>query len=432
MAAFHVLVVDDEPDIRQLVKDILEDEGYEVALAESTAQAREQRRVRRPDLVLLDVWMPGEDGISLLREWSDTGLMNCPVVVMSGHGTIDTAVEATRLGAQGFIEKPLSLGKLLAAVRRALDRGDEVPDHPAAVTGLRPVVGSHPLIASLRETLRALAQYDATLLLIGEPGTGKEMAARFVHSMSPRKDGAFIVLDNLSNASGAIEAAKSGSLFLEEIGQIERPELQALLGRIARRNLGQLAGGQPSAEPRLICATRFDLRAGGSSGPFHELYLKLEAIPVTMPKLRDYAQDIPELLAYFVDFHCSTERYRYRHFSIAAQNLLRQHAWPGNLAELRLLVRRALLSGSSDTVEIQEVESILDDAEFEGQATAPPDKLMHLPLREAREAFERNYLLHQLERAEGSVSKLAQQVGMERTHLYRKLRALKIDLKDSG
>lgn len=429
MAAAYILVVDDEPDIRQLVKEILEDEGYEVALAEDTAQAREQRRIRRPDLILLDIWMPGEDGISLLREWNDTGLLNCPVVVMSGHGTIDTAVEATRLGATGFIEKPLSLGKLLATVRRTLGSAETLPPGKAE---MRLVAGSHPLICALRETLKALAQYDASILLIGEPGTGKEMAARYLHSHSARRNGPFIALSSLPSAAAAIAEARHGSLFIDEVGEIDRPELSALLSRIARRNLGDMPDAMAAEEPRLICATRYDLRAGGAGGPFHELYLRLEAIPVAMPRLRDYAQDVPELLAYFVDFYCARERCAYRHFSIAAQNLLRQHSWPGNLAELRTLVRRMLLTGSSEEVSTQEVERALSESEFSGQSSAPTDKLMDLPLREAREAFERNYLLHQLQKAEGSVSKLAQQVGMERTHLYRKLRALRIDLKESN
>ncbi len=458
MVPATILVVDDEPDIRESVKDTLEDEGYAVLAAGDAASAREQRRTRRPDLVLLDVWMPDTDGISLLREWSERGGAGCPVVMMSGHGTIETAVEATRLGAYDFIEKPISRAKLLLTLARALEAGRLRQENDGLRRQLPAApepVGNSKAMQALKAQLERVAAADAPVLIQGEPGTGKETLARHVHSRSARRDGPFVrvavsalprdqQIAALTGSelgerpvAGLFEQARGGVLYLDGVADFEPEAQRELAAMIESRSFTPVGAGTSRAlDARIVAASARALEDEVRLGRFREeLYYQLSVLPLVAPPLRDRIDDVPELLAYFTDYFAVRDNLPYRRFAVAAQNRLRQYGWPGNLRELRNLVQRLLILGGSGDVEVAEVESVL------GGTLAPPRAPRaggdfaidySLPLREARDAFERAYLVHLLKQADGSVGKLATMAGMERTHLYRKLRDLGIDIRGSG
>jgi len=459
MASGRVLVVDDEPDIRTTVKEILEDEGYQVTLADGARAAREARTQMRPDVILLDIWMPETDGISLLREWSSTGALTSPVIMMSGHGNVETAVEATRLGAYDFVEKPISLAKLLLTIERAreasrLRRENEGLREQLALP-LEPV-GSSKLMTALRAQLERLAQHDTSILIQGEAGTGKETLARWVHARSARRGGPFVAvapggiprehlvaaLFGTEDASGVqhglIERAHGGTLFLDEVAELD-PELQQRLSSVLERRALVRSGGSGNValDLRVIAATAQNLEALVKSGAFREeLYYLLNVVPLSVPPLRKRNEDVPELLRLYSEFFATRDKLAYRHFPVAVQNRLRNHDWPGNVRELRNLVQRLLVMGNGDEIALDEIEAALGQVAPRAprEETAAPIGGIDftLPLREAREQFERAYLLRQLQDAGGSVGKLAKMVGMERTHLYRKLRDLGVDVRSTG
>lgn len=444
MATARILVVDDEPDIREMIKDILADEGFEVSLAADGAQAREARGRHRPDLILLDVWMPDVDGISLLREWHDAGALDCPVVMISGHGTVETAVEATRLGAFDFIEKPVSLAKLLLTVKNALEAG-RLKRENEQLRQQRPAVvdpvGRSPAVQELRRCLERIAGVDSNVLIVGEPGVGKERAARWIHTHSPRSESPFVVATTRGTAedwrrllldtdSGLLEESQGGTLFIDDVSRLSAGAQQVLLGILESERLPPEAGGAP-LNMRLIAGTGQTLEARIRDGEFDEtLYYRLNVLPLEMPPLRERQEDIPELVRFYAEHISNQSMLPYRRISVAAQNRLRNHTWPGNLRELCNLIQRLLVLGGDDEIGIEEVEKALAECATGGQASPGrvPDKY-DMPLREAREAFEREYLIHQLRAVDGSVGKLAEAVEMERTHLYRKLRQLGIDAK---
>ena len=446
----NILVVDDEPDILALVRDILEDEGYEVDLAKDAESARAARRNRRPDLILLDIWMPDADGISLLREWSESRAGDAPVIMMSGHGTVETAVEATRLGAYDFLEKPLSMAKLLLTVRHALEaaalRRENVGLRHEASQISEPI-GRSTVISNLRERVRRIAEHDTPVLITGEPGSGKELIARYLHAHSPRAAGPFVrvhvagLIGSAGQAKlfgaengprihyGAIEEANGGTLFLEDIVDME-PELQARLVTALRdRTFLRRDGVAPvSLNVRIVAASRGDVgRAVAASKLREDLYYLLNVVPLAVPPLREHREDIPELMSYYIDILVTRENLPNRRLTVGAQNRLRNHTWPGNVRELANVLQRLLILGSGSTIELEEVEATLGtipEIEREDEIAE-----FELPLKEAREQFERAYLEYRLRKAGGSVSKVAAAAGVERTHLYRKLRGLGIDPK---
>lgn len=454
MAAAHILIVDDEPDIRSLVQDILTDEGYLVETAPGATQARAALRVRRPDLVLLDVWMPDTDGISLLREWSQEGRPPMPVVMMSGHGTIETAVEATRLGAYDFIEKPISLAKLLLTVERALEASRLRQENEGLKRRLPEMpepIGSSRAMLDLRAQIERAAQTDACVLMEGEPGTGKQVLARYLHERSPRRERPFIVVsggallkpeaardlfgveENGELRHGLIEQAQGGTVYLDEIGALSSDLQSRLAAALAARQFSRV-GGHASVplEARVVSGTSKDLAREVADGRFQEaLMYQLRVLPLKVTPLRERPEDIPDLVRFFAESFADRDQLPYRRFTVAAQNRMRQYSWPGNVRELSNLVQRLLILGQGDEVDLAEVDGALGPARADrGRVDNALPIDLGLPLREAREQFEREYLIHQLKLAGGSVGKLAKAVGLERTHLYRKLRSLGVELKD--
>lgn len=425
--ASTILIVDDEPDIRELIGEILADEGYVPVLAADAAQARARREEADPDLILLDVWMPDSDGISLLREWREQDVPLCPVVMISGHGSVEAAVEATRFGACDFIEKPVSMARLLNTVRKALATGRN-PSNSAAQarpSDIPEPMGRSAAAGALRERLAAIETATGNVLISGEPGSGRSTLARWIHAHAP------------TDSSLHQLACGPGSSMLAELDDRGRG-LRTLvldhfesLGDDDRIHLNRLmADGTRPVRVIAICTPGLEQHA--AAGRFdNAMFQRVAESVLEVPALRERREDIPELVRYLAEQLPVREKLAYRPIPVPVQNLLRQHDWPGNLRELANLLRRLLQSGSDAPVEPEEVAALLDRADpgnaFALEAVHSP--LFELPLREAREAFERQYLITRLKRADGSVGQLAEAVEMERTHLYRKLRQLGIDPK---
>jgi two-component system, NtrC family, nitrogen regulation response regulator NtrX len=445
----HILVVDDEADIRGLLKEILSEEGYEVDVAANAAQARASRARQVPDLVLLDIWMPDVDGITLLREWSAAVTDGCPVVMMSGHGTVETAVEATRLGAFDFVEKPLSLAKLLRTVERALDAGRR-HRQSARLLGspLAVPLGKSKLMQQLRAEAQQIAANPSAVLLVGEPGSGREAFARYLHERGPRASAPFVALiaSSLRDAdaearlfgreegektAGALEEAANGTLFIHEIEDLPQGVQRLLVGVFESGQFTRLGGGEPiSFRARVLSSAQPGIEQRvGNEGLRRDLLAHLNVLIMRVPPLREYAEDVPDLLRHQVDRLVDSDGLSFRRFSVAAQNRLRNYPWPDNVRELRHLVHRLLIHGGPEEIRLEEIEREL-------AVQTPPDEplvkqdLLALPLREAREQFERAYLQQQLLLCNGKVGQLAKRVGMERTHLYRKLRSLGVDFRN--
>jgi DNA-binding NtrC family response regulator len=449
MSTSHVLVVDDEADIRALIQDILSDEGYGVTVAADAEEARAARDDRNFDLILLDIWMPDTDGITLLREWSDGGDLKSPVVIMSGHGTVDTAVEATRLGAFDFVEKPLSLAKLLRTVEAALDSAEKQSRtaHTMLPSLLAPV-GRSKLMQALRDKVQQYARHDAPVLLTGEPGTGRSAFARYLHALSSRSEEPLISVTAASLTdsnveeqllgsevngeihAGAFERAAGGTLLIDELTDLSDTAQKILLSVIEDQSINRVGGSERlPLKARIIATAGVDYESKIENGELRrDVVSHLNVLSLRVPPLREYSEDVPELLAYYVDKLVDSEGLSFRRFNVAAQNRLRNYPWPDNVRELKNLVRRLLLSEGEGDISLEEVEADISEAESADEPLVKQD-LLALPLREAREQFERAYLQQQLVLCDGKVGQLAKRVGMERTHLYRKLRALGVNFK---
>ena len=446
----HILVVDDEADIRGLLKEILSEEGYEVDVAANAVQARASRARQTPDLVLLDIWMPDVDGISLLREWSASTTDGCPVVMMSGHGTVETAVEATRLGAFDFVEKPLSLAKLLRTVERALDAGKRRRQSGKFLTpALMVPVGKSKQMQQLRTELQQMASNPAAVLLVGEPGSGREAFARYIHERSARAGHPFVTLiasslreadaesrlfgreEGGNRQAGLLEEAGEGTLFIHEVEDLPPSAQRTLVGVLESGQFMRIGGTEPvRLTARVLSSAQPGIEhRAGAEGFRRDLLAHLNMLIVRIPPLRDYAEDVPELLRHYVDRVVDTEGLQFRRFSVAAQNRLRNYPWPDNVRELKNLVHRLLIQGGAEEIRLEEVERELAIQAPPGEPLVKQD-LLALPLREAREQFERAYLQQQLLLCNGKVGQLAKRVGMERTHLYRKLRSLGVDFRN--
>lgn len=433
MASKRILVVDDEIGIRELLRDILQDEGYQVQLAENAAAARSIRLHERPDIVLLDIWMPDCDGISLLKEWSNGGLLTMPVIMMSGHGTIDTAVEATRIGAFDFLEKPIALQKLLKTVASALKHSEQLPKSEMSLTNL----GKSPIVIALKERLEKIAlngsESPSPVLLIGPKGCGAELCARFLQS-----DGApwLSLAENQKLATAPLEILESlrdGVLYIPEVATLNKSEQKGLLLLVTKSDKYNV---------RVVCSTSENLPKLQVEGIFdHDLLQSLSAVSLRVPALDEHKEDIPDLAIAIANLQFETADIQYREFDIAALNSLRNADWPGNLAQLDAVIRNLIQTSLGDKITLEDVSRVLyqfDDAAAEqveqsaGQVNHAAGKHLtnlNQPLREARDDFERLYFSHHLKDVQNNMSKLAEIAGLERTHLYRKLKQLGIKIK---
>ncbi|WP_036248423.1 sigma-54 dependent transcriptional regulator [Methylobacter sp. BBA5.1] len=447
----RILVVDDEPDIRRLVCEILEDEGYQVAMAENASEARELKKINDPNLILLDIWMPDSDGITLLKEWVVEDEALCPVVMMSGHGSVEAAVEATRLGAYDFLEKPLSLAKLLLIVERALEASNLQKENAGLkqqlITDIEPV-GKSAAVARTKDQLKRLAQHEARVLFVGEAGVGKEMYARYLHNNSAHRHGPFIdvAVGSISPENSAVEffgkedagkiypglleRAHNGTLFLGEIGGMDKETQLRLLSALESSSFLRVGGSQAvRVDVRVVASTRIALDEEVKAGRFRQdLYYLLNEVTLEIPPLREHSEDVPALLSFYVDYFVNQDKLPFRRFSIAAQNFLRNYSWRGNVRELKNLVQRLMILGVGEDIELEEVKLALGSVVSDVYTSSSVPEFFNLPLKEARDHFEKAYLEYHFEKNGGSVAKLASAVGMERTHLYRKLHSLNIKL----
>ena len=403
----QILVVDDEIGIRELLSEILSDEGHAVDVADSAGAARRLREAKRPDLVLLDIWMPDADGITLLKEWAGNGQLTMPVVMMSGHGTIETAVEATRIGALDYLEKPIALQRLLSTVKRALRYQDIAPPSQLSLATL----GRSAPLVELRKRLAQLAQASAPLLLRGEDGMMPETFARqlaapgapFLAGVEPLTDA----------SSELLSRAGGGILFVPDLSRLPRAaqkSLEFLQSRADRHRVRVVSFS--SAEPKALVERH---------GYEPALVARLGELTLRLPALRDFAEDIPVLASQMLAQLVEARACPARRFSISALNALRHYRWPGNLAELEHVVRNLALSALEEEVDVGDVGRVLDAQTAQGPTA---DLLLDRPYREAREAFERAYFENLLSAESGSMSRVAERSGLERTHLYRKLKAL--------
>lgn len=451
MSGERILVVDDEPDIRRLVQEILEDEGYQVNSADNAVSARAALQSERPQLILLDIWMPGTDGIALLKELSVGGRPDVPVVMMSGHGNVETAVEATRLGAYDFIEKPVSLAKLLVTVSRALQAEALRLENLRLRSGIQTtseLVGSSRPMQELRDTISRIAATETWVLITGEPGSGKAVAAHYLHRCSHRRDQPFVEVslgaipsENIplklfgseeehNIVPGSFEQASGGTLLLDEVGDLDLATQAQLLNALVEGRFLRLGGKKAvTMDVRILAATNQDLAAAVANGRFREdLYYRLNVVPLSIPPLREHNEDVGELVEFYLDWFANNDHLARRHISENAIATLSHSHWPGNVRELKNLVQRLLIMKSDPEISVAEVEQSLgylpDDTTIE-----LPQSLFDRELREARDSFERLYLLHNLEQTQGNVSALAEIAGMERTHLYRKMKMLGLNPK---
>ncbi len=452
MSSATILVVDDEPDIRDIVEEILVDEDYAVLKADGAQAARTSCAEQAPDLVLLDIWMPDTDGITLLREWIEQGL-DAEVIMISGHGNVETAVEAIRCGAYDFLEKPLSTAKLLVTVQRALQARRLRQENLRLRSRLEPsseLVGASAAIGRLRDQISRIAATDTWVLISGEPGSGKGVAARSLHAQSARRDAPFVdvslaaipaqnIAMQLFGAEeggtprqGRFEQAQHGTLFLDEIGDLDVATQIKVLSVLEEGRFMRIGGRHSiDIDVRVIAATNQDLESAVAKGAFREdLYYRLNVVPLRVPPLREHLDDIPPLVDFYVALIARQENLPQRRFSRAAMECLRAYHWPGNVRELRNVVQRLMILNRGEEVSANEVATALPQtARQSAGGTDTRPRSFELSLREARDEFERAYLLYHLERSGGSISDVAGKAGIERTHLYRKLKSLGIHPK---
>ena len=412
----RILVVDDEPDIRILLKDILEDEGYRVDVAEHARAANEIRRKQVPDLVLLDIWMPDVDGVTLLKQWKSAGDDECPVVMMSGHGTVETAVEATRYGAVDFVEKPLSMAKLLSTVKSALSAGTAATSQDVRRRRELPV-GTSLVVQGLKQKMVELRASNQAVFFTGAYGSGRRIWADYL------SDGNMDLFDTTQPIRRVLPLQRN--LYIEEITDLSRARQTELYDAILISNR--------DSPYRFIVSSRHTAAELQANPQVDPRLARMWEEAIAIPSLDEHIEDIPELLEYYVNWFSDYEDLPYRHFDVAAQNLLRNYHWSGDITQLKQFIKAILTNSDAEEIEIAEIEQTLQRMSASSDAV-PDDKLqitidMNLELREAREAFEREYLSRHLALCGYNMTELARRVGQERTHLYRKLKSLGLQTK---
>lgn len=447
----RILIIDDEAGVRQTLAQVLEDEGFAPQQAESGEEGMRMIETDGIDLVLLDVWLPGKDGLEILQTMRERDL-STPVVMISGHASIDTAVRATKLGAYDFIEKPLSIEKTLLSVKNALTHRRLEEENRSLKRRIEPrtaMVGNSDVIQRLREEIKMAAPTNGRVLIQGENGTGKELVARLIHQQSLRRDHPFVEVNcaaipdeiieselfghvkgsftgALRDKQGKFLAADEGTIFLDEVGDMSL-RTQAKVLRVLQEQKFEPVGStqQVQVNVRVISATNKDLPAEIKRGTFREdLYFRLNVIPFVVPQLRERSQDIPMLVAHFLAEFSQEYGKRQKEIAPEAVKAMQDYAWPGNVRELRNLVERLVIMVPGLRIGLADLPDFLGGgARARGvssiAAAAPVESL-----QDAREAFERAFLQQRLESCGWNVARTAESVGLERSHLYRKLKAL--------
>ena len=446
MAAEHILIVDDEPAIRKALRDVLEDEGYRVSAVGNGADALKAIADEAPDLIFLDIWMPRMDGLETLAELKRLR-PDATVVVISGHGTIETAIKATRLGAWDFIEKPLSLEKTLVTVTRALEHGRLERENAtlrARLDQRTEIIGESAPIRALREQIAIAAPSSGRVLIHGENGSGKELVARAVHALSARRERAFVEVNCAAipeelieselfghergaftgahaRRRGRFELADGGTIFLDEIGDMSL-KTQAKVLRALEEQSFERVGGKDTikVDTRVIAASNRDLQALIREGRFREdLFYRLSVIPIEVPPLRTRTDDIPPLVDHFIRVFSTENGKRVKTLSGEALAYFLAYDWPGNVRELRNMVERLVIMAPRDVIEAEDLPAPLRPKERWGEAGEARERT----LREARDGFERAYILAELRASDWNMTRTAERLGIERSHLYRKIKA---------
>ena len=406
----QILVIDDEVGIRELLSEILTDEGHDVATCENATKARAWRDARRPDLVLLDIWMPDTDGVTLLKEWAANGQLTMPVVMMSGHATIDTAVEATKIGAVGFLEKPIGMQKLLGSVRQALERAPKT----GSVLSLAAFPRSAPL-KDLRRRLEQVAARSRSVLLRTPPGSIVELAARTLQI--PGKAWVDLGLDSTPLTIEFLAKSSGGVLYCSEL---------ARLTRLQQKNLAFALERLEKYSLRLVAASGQDAAALIAQGWEEALLNSLFDVSIGLPSISELKDAIPDFATHLLTQRVEAGEVVGRRLSVAAQNVLRQQPWPEGYAQLRSAVKSLALAALEEEISAEDAQHLLNPG-ASALPEVPPGllpEMIALPLREAREMFEKLYFEHHLKLEGGSMTRLAEKTGLERTHLYRKLKDL--------
>jgi two-component system nitrogen regulation response regulator NtrX len=456
MSLADILVVDDETDIRELVAGILEDEGYSTRRAGSADEALAAIQARRPNLVFLDIWLQGSrlDGLQVLDliKESDPEL---PVVMISGHGNIETAVSAIRRGAYDFIEKPFKADRLVLVADRALEASRlkrEVKELKTRSVQASRIVGRSTAANQLRTTLERVAPTNARVMITGDPGTGKELAARTLHALSSRASGPFVVINSATitpesmeeelfgteavegrlRRVGALEEAHSGTLYLDEVADMPKETQGRILRVLIDQNFQRVGGTtRVHVDVRIVSSTCKDIVGEIAAGRFREeLFHRLNVVPIRVPSLSERREDVPDLIDFFMEQLSVASGLPRRSIAGDAMAVLQSHEWPGNVRELRNNVERLMILTKGDP--LAEVTTEMLPAEVGALVPATPtgsggEKLMSLPLREAREIFEKEYLVAQIARFSGNISRTAEFIGMERSALHRKLKSLGVE-----
>ena len=454
--AADILIVDDEADIRELVGGILEDEGHQPRAARNSDEALAAIELRRPQLILLDIWLQGSklDGLQLLETIKKQN-PNVPVVMISGHGNIETAVTAIKLGAYDFIEKPFKADRLILIAERALETSRlkrEVNELKTRGGAVNRMVGSSPAIGNLKRIIDKLGPANSRVLISGGAGSGKELAARLIHERSTRADGPFVVVNapamspetmeaelfgveerpDHSRRIGALEEAHGGTLYVDEVADMPRETQAKILRVLVDQNFQRVGGSsRVHVDVRIISSTSQDLAEAITEGRFREdLFHRLSVVPIRVPTLAERREDIPELVQYFLEIAAHSMGVTPRKVGADAMAVLQSHDWPGNIRQLRNNVERLMILAAGDPN--AEISASMLPAEVGALVPAIPsgiggEKLLSLPLRDAREAFERDYLIAQLNRFGGNISRTAEFIGMERSALHRKLKSLGVE-----
>ncbi len=451
-----ILIVDDETDIRELVAGILEDEGHRTRTAGSSDDALAAIESRRPHLVFLDIWLQGSrlDGLQVL-ELVKKQHADLPVVMISGHGNIETAVSAIKLGAYDFIEKPFKADRLLLVADRALEASRlkrEVRDLRARSIQASRIAGRSPIVGQLRQTVERVAPTNARVLVTGAPGSGKELVARTIHSMSARANGPFVVInaatitpetmemelfgveagEGRERRVGALEEAHGGTLYLDEIADMPRETQDRIMRVLVEQNFQRVGGGtRVHVDVRIISSSSRDLQAEITANRLRQdLFHRLSVVPIRVPSLAERREDVPELIGFFMDQISAATGLPKRRIGDDAMAVLQSHDWPGNIRQLRNNVERLMILASGEAEE--EITAEMLPSEIGAMVPTTPsgaggERLMSLPLRDAREIFEREYLMAQIARFSGNISRTAEFIGMERSALHRKLKSLGVN-----